>query len=238
VLDDAIVVIEHLAHRAAEGVPVRDAMVEIAPTLIARAPCTLAIFVPFMALGGLTGAFFRVLALSIAFMLTASLAICLLYVSWIPLGKKPHEERPGRVQRLHERALEFVRGRRWAGVPRPARAGDPAVAAVEHARFRVPPRDGRGLADPRLRGAARFVCAETDRILRLIEKRSSPFPRSWRGRAARATSSASSSPSRTPAITCSAWRKTRERDAEEIAEDLPREDRGRSSPRSRSSSAS
>ena len=74
VLDDAIVVVEHLAHRRAAGVGASAAMGEIAPMLVGSSLCTLAIFIPFIALSGLTGAFFRVLALSIAFMLTGSLA--------------------------------------------------------------------------------------------------------------------------------------------------------------------
>ena len=113
VLDDAIVVIEHLAHRASEGVGVRQAMVEIAPTQIGSSLCTLAIFLPFMALGGLTGAFFRVLALSITFMLVSSLAIVLVYVPWIRLPTKPPNEKEGRFGRLHERALAGTRRRRW-----------------------------------------------------------------------------------------------------------------------------
>jgi multidrug efflux pump subunit AcrB len=236
VLDDAIVVIEHLAHRASEGMPVRDAMVEIAPTLIGSSACTLAIFVPFMALGGLTGAFFRVLALSIAFMLTASLAICLIYVSWIPLGKK-HDERPGRVDRLHQRALESVRGRRWLAFLVPL-----ALVLVLWPLSRtlgtgfLPEMDEGSLildyvAPP---GSS---AAETDRILRLIEHEIDTVPEivTWSRRTA--TSSASLSPSRTWATTCFRLARsaagTPRKSPRTCARRSPR-----SSPRSRSSSAS
>ena len=78
VLDDAIVVVEHLAHSAASGTGSRSAaMSEIAPALVGSSLCTIAIFAPFMLLGGVTGAFFRVLALSMVLMLTASLILCI-----------------------------------------------------------------------------------------------------------------------------------------------------------------
>jgi len=79
VLDDAIVVVEHLAHRGSmpdhEGTSA--AMAQILPSLVGSSLCTIVIFLPFMLLGGITGAFFRVLALSMVLMLTSSLAVCL-----------------------------------------------------------------------------------------------------------------------------------------------------------------
>jgi len=220
VLDDAIVVIEHLAHRAAEGVAARDAMVEIAPTLIGSSACTLAIFVPFMALGGLTGAFFRVLALSIAFMLTASLGICLVYVSWIPLGRKPHEERPGRIQRLHERALESVRGRRWIAflVPLVLVAVLWPLSSTLGSGF-LPEMDEGSLildyvAPP---GAS---AAETDRMLRLIEREIDTVPEivAWSRRTGDQLGFFITEPNNGDYVLRLA--KQRGRGAEEIADDL------------------
>ncbi len=176
VLDDAIVVIEHLAHRASEGIAARPAMIEIAPTLIGSSLCTLAIFIPFMALGGLTGAFFRVLALAIAFMLAASLAICLVYVPWIPLPKKTHEEKPGRFHRLHERMLGVARNRRWLAfvVPLLLVAVLWPLSSTLGSGF-LPEMDEGSLildyvAPP---GAS---ASETDRMLRLIEQDISAVP--------------------------------------------------------------
>jgi multidrug efflux pump subunit AcrB len=77
VLDDAIVIVEHLAHEGARGRDRAEALAELAPTVFASSFCTLAIFVPFGLLGGLAGAFFRVLAVSIATMLSASLVLSL-----------------------------------------------------------------------------------------------------------------------------------------------------------------
>ncbi|HLQ67832.1 MAG TPA: efflux RND transporter permease subunit [Candidatus Limnocylindrales bacterium] len=82
VLDDGIVVVEHLAMRTSgpDAVPRAQAMGEILPILVGSSLCSLAIFFPFVFLGGVTGAFFRVLALSMVLMLGASLAFCLTLV--------------------------------------------------------------------------------------------------------------------------------------------------------------
>ena len=77
VLDDAIVVVEHLVHESGAGQTRAVAMAELSPVLLASSLCTLAIFIPFGLLGGVAGAFFRVLAVSVALMLTLSLLLCL-----------------------------------------------------------------------------------------------------------------------------------------------------------------
>ena len=106
VLDDAIVVVEHLAHRAeAGGEEDRPAaLAELFPTLAGSTACTLAIFLPFLFLDGVTGAFFRVLTLAMALMLGASFVLCLTIVPLLapsgtpaaPRGDRP----PGRFARL------------------------------------------------------------------------------------------------------------------------------------------
>jgi multidrug efflux pump subunit AcrB len=128
VLDDAIVVVEQLAHRRASGVSAGAAMGEIASMLVGSSLCTLAIFIPFVALSGLTGAFFRVLALAIAFMLIGSLLVCLLFLwRWAgggsaapapPGSAPPAPATPGRFARAHERGLAVLADRplvSWAG---------------------------------------------------------------------------------------------------------------------------
>jgi multidrug efflux pump subunit AcrB len=116
VLDDAIVVVEHLAHRAAgagAGFSIHDAMAEVAPTLTGSSLCSLAIFIPFMQLGGVTGAFFRVLALAMALMLSTSLLLCLAVVPWFRFRGRVPEEGAGRLHRILERALGPLLRRRW-----------------------------------------------------------------------------------------------------------------------------
>ena len=117
VLDDAIVVVEHLAHRAAHmpltfGVPA--AMGEILPVLTGSSLCTIAIFIPFMFLDGVTGAFFRVLALAMALMLGASWLLC---VTLVPLIARFGAQRP-RAPRAPEADARRLRARAARGFDR------------------------------------------------------------------------------------------------------------------------
>jgi multidrug efflux pump subunit AcrB len=119
VLDDAIVVVEHLAHAASspdryEGVSV--AMAEIAPTLAGSSLCTIAIFLPFMFLGGVAGAFFRVLALSMTLMLGSSFLFCLMIVPLFSRLSSRSAPVRGRAQDRFARAV-------GAAIRHPARVG-------------------------------------------------------------------------------------------------------------------
>jgi len=90
-------------------------MEEIYPTLVGSSLCSLAIFLPFVMLGGVTGAFFRVLTLSMALMLGASLLLCLTMVPL--LSPTAHQSRgaarhrPGWFTKALVRATEA----RWIG---------------------------------------------------------------------------------------------------------------------------
>lgn len=103
VLDDAIVVVEHLEYTLAPDSGIAElfeAMGRIFPTLAGSSLCTIAIFIPFAFLGGVAGAFFRVLALSMALMLTSSLLLC---VTAVPSLAE-------RWRRTHHGAAQFGRG--------------------------------------------------------------------------------------------------------------------------------
>ena len=112
VLDDAIVVVEHLAHRAAQNPgAVQDtpgAMAEIFPSLVGSSLCTIAIFIPFMLLGGVTGAFFRVLALAMVLMLSSSLLLC---VGVLPLLSRIRPTAPQAPGHAGDRPLHPARHR-------------------------------------------------------------------------------------------------------------------------------
>jgi len=100
VADDAIVVVEYLAHRT--EVPLAVALTELVPGMLASSACTLAIFIPFVWLGGVAGAFFRVLALSMSLMLGSSLILCFTIVpQFVPIA--PPEPGDSRLARLRER---------------------------------------------------------------------------------------------------------------------------------------
>jgi multidrug efflux pump subunit AcrB len=97
VLDDAIVVVEHLAHEAARGRTREEAMAELFPTLVASSACTIAIFAPFGLLGGVAGAFFKVLAISVSLMLAVSLLLSLTllpYLAGLRRRAAPHPPFP------------------------------------------------------------------------------------------------------------------------------------------------
>ncbi|MGH7682003.1 MAG: efflux RND transporter permease subunit, partial [Candidatus Eiseniibacteriota bacterium] len=115
VLDDAIVVVDYLAARLEESPNTSrwDATSEIAPTLFGSSLCTLAIFLPFVSLGGVTGAFFRVLSLSMALMLVASLILCLTLVPLLsPVGLLGAGKTRERKSRL-DTAFRFATSRPW-----------------------------------------------------------------------------------------------------------------------------
>ena len=109
VLDDGIVVVEHLALRASKrsgaaaesagsaGLERSAAMSEILPTLAGSSLCSLAIFLPFIFLGGVTGAFFRVLALAMVLMLGSSLLLCVTLVPLVSPFRPEPRRREGRT---------------------------------------------------------------------------------------------------------------------------------------------
>jgi multidrug efflux pump subunit AcrB len=120
VADDAIVVVEYLAHRT--EVPLAAALAELWPGMVASSGCTLAIFLPFVWLGGVAGAFFRVLALTMALMLTASLILVFTIVPQFVVVT-PESGKQSRLSRLRESigpafaagARAFIR-RPWVAV--------------------------------------------------------------------------------------------------------------------------
>ena len=123
VIDDAIVVVENIAiHRdAGEGrvEAVRLALHEISRPLIGSTITPVVVFLPLIVVTGVTGSFFRALAITMATSLLTSLALA---VSWTPglalslLKPKPEGEGAhhgesgpvlGRLTRWHHAALEW-----------------------------------------------------------------------------------------------------------------------------------
>jgi CzcA family heavy metal efflux pump len=131
VIDDAIVVVENIVlHRdAGEGRidAVRKALHEISHPLFFSTITPVVVFLPLVAVSGVTGTFFRALAITMTVSLLTSLALAL---TWTPsLGLvllKPHQETAdpkvaarklessrvlGRVMDLHRAALEWSLGK-------------------------------------------------------------------------------------------------------------------------------
>ncbi len=81
VVDDAIVVVENVERKLAEGLSPRDAtrstMAEVGSALIATSLVLIAVFVPTAFLGGISGQFYRQFALTIAFSTAVSTFVSL-----------------------------------------------------------------------------------------------------------------------------------------------------------------
>jgi multidrug efflux pump subunit AcrB len=183
VLDDGIVVVEHLAARATGAHPATraHAMSEILPTLVGSSLCSLAIFLPFALLGGVTGAFFRVLSLSMALMLGSSLLFCLTLVPLVSPVALVAPERPRRVARRFTRWLEIATVKPWIGLA--AVAGCLAAAVPLYLSLGsgfLPEMDEGSLIMDYVSPPGTSL-EETDRILREVEKEIAGMPEivSW-----------------------------------------------------------
>jgi CzcA family heavy metal efflux pump len=127
VIDDAIVVVENIVmHRDAgqsRAEAIRSALREIGKPLVGSTITPIVVFLPLISITGVTGVFFRALALTVAMALLTSLALAL---TWTPTlshyllrkrraGAQEHPERAGRVMgrvvRVYERVLRFALAR-------------------------------------------------------------------------------------------------------------------------------
>ncbi len=128
VIDDAIVVVENIVmHRdsgQSRAEAIQRAMREIRVPLVGSTITPIVVFLPLISITGVTGTFFRALAITVGVALLTSLALAL---TWTPtlshyfLRKPP--ERPlqaerrglfGRVLRVYERVLRVALERPWA----------------------------------------------------------------------------------------------------------------------------
>src|SRR4029077_12660351 len=114
VIDDAIVVVENIVtHRdrgQSRSEAIRTAIREIRASLVGSTVVPIVVFLPLISITGVTGVFFRALALTVGSALLTSLALAL---TWTPtlshylLRKQtPHATGgPGRLMRIYERTL-------------------------------------------------------------------------------------------------------------------------------------
>ena len=124
VIDDAIVVVENIVmHRDAgqqRAEAIRSAIAEIRVPLIGSTITPIVVFLPLIAITGVTGAFFRALAITVGTSLLASLALAL---TWTPalshyfLGRRrthpqsnpqSHGGLPSGLMRVYERTLRLA----------------------------------------------------------------------------------------------------------------------------------
>lgn len=126
IIDDAIVVVEAMCHRIAQGMPrlagIHAAMGEILGALIGSTLTPVVVFLPLAFLDGLAGDFFRALGITMAVALLVSLALALTLTpslaAWLIRGHVPADDGGGfilrRVLRLYDAAAR--RALRHAGV--------------------------------------------------------------------------------------------------------------------------
>ena len=138
IVDNSIVVLENIYRYAADGHDRMSACVEgtkeVTTSVLASTLTTLAVFIPLGLTGGMAGQIFKDFALTIAFLILASLIIAL---TWVPLlcytmldeekvrrqELKRRQKAPGALSRLvgrlsaaYQRALRFFTGHLWAGI--------------------------------------------------------------------------------------------------------------------------
>ena len=177
VIDDAVVVVENIHRRAAEGAAgVADAVSELMAPLTSSTLTTVVVFAPLGLLSGVAGQFFKALSLSLSVAVLLSLALS---VTVVPLlarwaFRHPHKESSARTDsaltRTYERGLAIMLGRPLVAV---AFAVILAVSTVALF-FAVgtgflPPADEGGFVVDYLTPAGSAL-AETDRQVRAIEK--------------------------------------------------------------------
>src|SRR5262249_37143681 len=117
VIDDAIVVVENIImHRdrgQSRSEAIRSAIREIRAPLVGSTITPIVVFLPLISITGVTGVFFRALAITVGVSLLTSLALAL---TWTPtlsqyfIHKQPHRESagPGRFMRIYERTLRVT----------------------------------------------------------------------------------------------------------------------------------
>ncbi len=120
VIDDAIVVVENIVmHRdsgQSRAEAIRSAIREIRAPLVGSTITPIVVFLPLISITGVTGVFFRALAVTVGMALATSLALAL---TWTPTlshylirsrrgGTRNHEAVSPRLMRAYERVLRFT----------------------------------------------------------------------------------------------------------------------------------
>jgi multidrug efflux pump subunit AcrB len=133
VIDDAIVVVENIVmHRDAgerRAEAVRKALKEITTPLIGSTITPVVVFLPLVSVSGVTGSFFRALALTMTAALLTSLMLALTWTPGLSMvllkeheSLEEHKEHEpgrllGRVLQIHKRALDWALAKPlWVGV--------------------------------------------------------------------------------------------------------------------------
>ena len=175
VVDDAIVMIEHIVQRLesrGRRVSISDAAHEFTRPLAASSLATIVIFLPLAFLDGVTGAFFKALSATMASALVVSFLTAWLIVP-VLIGLALRERRPqaarSRLREIYARALAAILRRPWLLalwiVPLLVGGG---LASQQVGSGFLPPMDEGGFVLD-YRAAPGTSLAETDRLLKQVE---------------------------------------------------------------------
>jgi CzcA family heavy metal efflux pump len=137
VIDDAIVVVENIVlHRdggESRVVAVRKALAEITTPLVGSTITPVVVFLPLVSTSGVTGSFFRALAITMASALLTSLVLALTWtpgLSFVLLRERANRDRNHRAGRFLERILKVHRSALGWSLARPAWLGVICVMLV------------------------------------------------------------------------------------------------------------
>jgi CzcA family heavy metal efflux pump len=184
VIDDAVVVVENIHRRAAEGeASVADAVSQLLAPLVSSTLTTVVVFAPLGLLSGVPGQFFRALSLSLSVAVLVSLGLSIGIVPLMARWALRHRRVPktgdatgDRLHRAYARSLDVAVRR-----PIAALGGAAALAAATLVLFYaigtgfLPPADEGGFVIDYLTPAGSAL-DETDRHVRAIEKIVSATP--------------------------------------------------------------
>ncbi len=182
IVDDAIVMIEHIIRRLRErggnlAVTIREAAIEFTPPLVGSSAATIVIFAPLAFLSGVTGAFFKALSLTMASSLFISfllawLAVPLLAEHLLHQGDAEREDVGPlfrRLQARYQRLMQRLIAAPWLLlVPLIPLLGLSWLAYKQVGSGFMPHMDEGGFILD-YRAAAGTSLTETDRLLRQVE---------------------------------------------------------------------
>lgn len=182
VIDDAIVVVENIVlHREAgesRASAIRKAIAEIRAPLIGSTITPIVVFLPLISIAGVTGTFFRALALTVGFALLTSLVLALtwtpalshLLLSWKEAAPSHRKTSPDRLLQTYEQTIGFVLRR-----PAILLASSLAVIAISYFSFQalgtdlLPSMDEGGFILDYLMPAGSSL-SDTDKVLVGVER--------------------------------------------------------------------
>ena len=204
VIDDAIVVVENIVlHRdsgQSRAEAIRSALREIRVPLVGSTITPIVVFLPLISITGVTGTFFRALAITVGTALLTSLALAL---TWTPTlshyllrsrasgnagessdahGHVAATGFMGRVTRVYDRALRFVLAYPLALGVGCVGSDRGVVLLLPRARQRPAARDGRRRIHSRLPDAGRIVAGRHQRRCCWASRRFSRRRPKWRAR--------------------------------------------------------